>query len=130
VELSRWLGAPSVRASLFDKMRDAIKEDIEKLMGSAPEGRPQAQRFTRSELARQQQAAAAAVGAAEADAAPGAAAPGAAAAFEPEVRRGAGWLALLHRGRRAGGVQQQHATGACAGGPRRWSPPAGERARC
>jgi hypothetical protein len=68
-----------VRASLFDKMRDAIKDDIEKLLANAPEGRPQAQRFTRKEQIRQQQAVAS-----SADAEEGAAAGPAAAAAEPE----------------------------------------------
>ena len=68
-----------VRASLFDKMRDAIKDDIEKLLANAPEGRPQAQRFTRKEQIRQQQAVASAE-----DAEEGAAAGPAAAAAEPE----------------------------------------------
>jgi hypothetical protein len=86
VELARWLGAPMLRASLFDKMRDAIKDDIEKLLANAPEGRPQAQRFTRKEQVRQLQAVASADDAEGGGAAsPAAAAAAAAAVPDSEV---------------------------------------------
>ena len=34
MELSRWIGADAIRASLFPKMRDAMKEDIDKAIAA------------------------------------------------------------------------------------------------
>lgn len=52
VELARWVGPEVVKASLFEKMRDAMREDIEKLLQEAPAGRPKPERLTRSEQAK------------------------------------------------------------------------------
>ncbi|CAD7700615.1 unnamed protein product [Ostreobium quekettii] len=51
-ELSRWVGASTVKTILFEKMRDAMKEDVEKLIEAAPKERPAPQRITRREQAR------------------------------------------------------------------------------
>lgn len=38
-ELAKWVGANAVKTILFEKMRDAMKEDIEKLIAQIPEVR-------------------------------------------------------------------------------------------
>ena len=38
-ELAKWVGANSVKTILFEKMRDAMKEDVEKLIAQIPEVR-------------------------------------------------------------------------------------------
>ncbi|GAX77872.1 hypothetical protein CEUSTIGMA_g5314.t1 [Chlamydomonas eustigma] len=55
VELSRWTGMEVIRGSLFPKMRDAMKEDIEKAvaaMGELGVPKPCPERFTRKEQAK------------------------------------------------------------------------------
>jgi len=52
-ELAKWVGASPVKTILFEKMRDAMKEDVEKLIAQIPEGRPMAQRLTRSQQEKQ-----------------------------------------------------------------------------
>lgn len=52
-ELAKWCGANAVKTILFEKMRDAMKEDVEKLIAQIPEGRPQAQRLTKSQQQKQ-----------------------------------------------------------------------------
>jgi hypothetical protein len=47
VELSRWMGAEVIRACLYDKLRDAQKEEIDRLMADAPPGRPQVRALRR-----------------------------------------------------------------------------------
>eukprot|EP00210_Caulerpa_lentillifera_P009280 g8845.t1 len=51
-ELAKWCGANAVKTILFEKMRDAMKEDVEKLIAQIPEGRPVAQRLTKSQQQR------------------------------------------------------------------------------
>lgn len=58
VELGRWMGPELIRANLYDKLRDAQKDDVEKLLQEAPAGRPKPERLTRKEA---EKAAAAAV---------------------------------------------------------------------
>lgn len=36
-ELAKWVGANAVKSILFEKMRDAMKEDVEKLISQIPE---------------------------------------------------------------------------------------------
>lgn len=54
VELSRWVGADTVKGVLFDKMREAMQGDVSKLIDQAPEGRPKPERIIRSEQLRLQ----------------------------------------------------------------------------
>ncbi|KAG1659479.1 hypothetical protein FOA52_005506 [Chlamydomonas sp. UWO 241] len=68
VELSRWVGADVIRATLYPQMRDAMKDDIDKAVAALQElgiPRPVPSRTTRSEQARA--AAAAAAGAPDVD---------------------------------------------------------------
>jgi len=39
-ELAKWVGANAVKAVLFEKMRDAMKEDVEKLIAQTTEVSP------------------------------------------------------------------------------------------
>lgn len=78
-ELARWIGPELVKAALFEKMPDAFRKDVEKLLEEAPTGRPKPERFTRKEQAKQ-----AAAVEQEEEAEPGAAA-GAAVEEEEEV---------------------------------------------
>ncbi len=51
VELSRWMSQDTVRTLLFDKMRDAMKEEVNRLMATAdPPERPA--RLTRKQQAK------------------------------------------------------------------------------
>ena len=52
-ELARWLGAETVRGLLYDKLRDAQKDECDRLIAEAPPGRPAAERLTRREAAKQ-----------------------------------------------------------------------------
>ena len=55
MELSRWIGADAIRASLFPKMRDAMKEDIDKAIAALTQlgiPKPSPERVTRREAAR------------------------------------------------------------------------------
>jgi cytoskeleton-associated protein 5 len=81
-ELARWVGPELVKAALFEKMREASRKDVEKLLEDAPTGKPTAQLYTRKEQAKRLEEEAAA--GQEGDAEPGAAA-GAAAEEEEEV---------------------------------------------
>ena len=55
VELARWVGAETVRATLMgDKVRDSTKADLAKMLEDVPQGRPSATRFTRKESARRE----------------------------------------------------------------------------
>ncbi|KAG1675584.1 hypothetical protein FOA52_014172 [Chlamydomonas sp. UWO 241] len=54
VELSRWVGADALRATVYPKMRDAMKDDVDKAieaLASLNVGRPQATRLTRTDAA-------------------------------------------------------------------------------
>ena len=44
VELARWMGPELIRPCLYDKLRDAQKEELDKLIADAPPGRPQVRR--------------------------------------------------------------------------------------
>ena len=55
VELSRWIGVDAIRASLYPKMRDAMKEDIDKAVAALLQlgiPKPTPERLTRKEQAR------------------------------------------------------------------------------
>ena len=55
VELSRWIGIDAIRASLYPKMRDAMKEDIDKAVVALQQlgiAKPSPERMTRKEQAR------------------------------------------------------------------------------
>lgn len=41
VELARWMGPELIKSCLYDKLRDAQKEELDKLIADAPPGRPQ-----------------------------------------------------------------------------------------
>lgn len=62
MELSRWVGADTVKGVLFDKMREAMQGDVSKLIDQAPGGRPKPERLIRSEQLRLQAQEAAADG--------------------------------------------------------------------
>lgn len=78
------MGPELIRSSMYDKMRDAQKEDVEKLLQEAPSGRPKAERLTRTEAAKQAAALAAGAPAADAGAQPAAATGSGASAVQEE----------------------------------------------
>lgn len=43
------MGPELIRANLYDKLRDAQKDDVEKLLQDAPAGKPKPERLTRKE---------------------------------------------------------------------------------
>jgi hypothetical protein len=47
------MGPELIRSCLYDKLRDAQKEELDRLMADAPAGRPQPERLTRKEAAKQ-----------------------------------------------------------------------------
>ena len=78
VLLGRWVGREAVEGSLMEKMRDAMKKDVQGWLEDLPDEKPKAQRFTRKEQvkrkAKEEAAAkAAAEGAVEGDSAAAAA---------------------------------------------------------
>lgn len=83
-ELARWMGPELIRAALYDKLRDAQKEDVEKLLQEAPAGRPKPERLTRKEAAKAATATASHASAEGEVAAAAAAVGGAAAAADEE----------------------------------------------
>jgi cytoskeleton-associated protein 5 len=64
-EAGRWAGRELVKAALFDKMRDAAKEEVERMLAEAGAGteRPKAERLTRAERKQKEAAEAAAAAA-------------------------------------------------------------------
>lgn len=77
------MGPELIRANLYDKLRDAQKDDVEKLLQEAPAGRPKPERLTRKEA--EKAAVAVAPAAADEDGtATGGAAAAAVAEDEPE----------------------------------------------
>ncbi|KAK9814323.1 hypothetical protein WJX72_004049 [[Myrmecia] bisecta] len=81
-EMCCWVGVEVVQNALLDKMNDAMRKDVEKLMGDAGKKRPE--RFTRKEQAKRAAAGASVGGSAGADAAAGPAASKAAAVADDD----------------------------------------------
>jgi hypothetical protein len=81
--IARWAGVELVKTMLFEKMRDAMRKEVEKLLEEVAGTRPAATRFTRKEAAKR--AAQAPVESVENGQPSGAAAPSAAAAQEQDV---------------------------------------------
>lgn len=87
VELGKWVGVDLIRQSLMEKMRDAMKKDVEEWLSKGGGGRGHPTRFTRKEQARLhalQAAPAPASDAMDVDEVPVAAAPVAAAVEVPQ----------------------------------------------
>eukprot|EP00232_Nephroselmis_pyriformis_P008410 CAMPEP_0182876752 /NCGR_PEP_ID=MMETSP0034_2-20130328/14326_1 /TAXON_ID=156128 /ORGANISM="Nephroselmis pyriformis, Strain CCMP717" /LENGTH=510 /DNA_ID=CAMNT_0025009557 /DNA_START=53 /DNA_END=1581 /DNA_ORIENTATION=- len=68
VEMTRWVGADLVRNVLMEKMREAMKKDVEDMLSSVEPGKPKPERYTRKD--QKAMAAKAAAAAAAAAAAP------------------------------------------------------------
>lgn len=87
------MGPELIRSCLYDKLRDAQKEELDRLMADAPAGRPQPERLTRKEAAKQaakQAAAEAAAGAGAGDGEAAAAANGGGAVGAEAVEEAVG----------------------------------------
>lgn len=52
VELSKWVGPETLRSCVFDKMRDAMKSELEGAMAEVAGVKPKAERKTRKEAAK------------------------------------------------------------------------------